>query len=120
MDLAMGLDGWSVQEPGVRSAADTFAWAVLTAGMGIIMVALLMLLLVTRVVRRRRFWCAPAGRDVEVELEEHGLLGFRRRTAVLRCSAFECPGEISCRRGCLRWEGQVRFPMNPPYRVSLS
>lgn len=116
MDLAIGSDGWSVQESWVRSAADGLGWAVL-ACVGIAMVALLTLVLVTRVVRQRRFWCAPAHREVEVQFEERGLPGFRRRSAVLGCSAFECPGEISCRRQCLRSEGRVRFP---PYRVHLS
>jgi hypothetical protein len=120
MDLVFETDGWQVQEPWVQSAADIFAWAVLSGGLVITMVALLVLVLVTRVVRRRRFWCAPANRDVEVEFEERGLLGFRRRTAVLSCSAFECPGEISCRRHCLSAEGQVRLPMNPPYWIRLS
>jgi len=120
MDFAMGSDGWNVQEPWVRSAADVLGWTILGWGVAIIMVALLMLVLITRAVRRRRFWCAPAHREVEVEFEERGLLGFRRPTAVLSCSAFECPGEISCRRQCLRSEGRVRLPMDPPYRIRLS
>jgi hypothetical protein len=120
MDLAMGADGWSVEEPWVRSAADVLGWAVMGWGVGITLVALLMLVLVTRVVRRRRFWCAPAHREVEVEFEERGLLGFRQRTAVLSCSAFDCPGEISCRRQCLRSEGLVRLPMDPPLRIRPS
>ena len=120
MDLAIGADGWSVEEAWVRSAADVLAWTILSWGVGLAMVALLMLVLVTRVVRRRRFWCAPALREVEVEFEERGLLGFRQSTAVLSCSAFECPGEISCGRQCLRAEGRVRVPVDFPYRVHLS
>lgn len=112
MDLAFGPDGGTVQEVWVRSVADVLGWTVLGWGVVFATAALLMLVLVTRVVRRRRFWCAGADRDVEVEFEERGLLGFRRRT-LLSCSAFECPGEITCRRQCLKSETRVRLPLDP-------
>src|ERR1700675_5073732 len=43
---------------------------------------------ITRIVRRRRFWCDRAQGEVEVEFEEQGLIGFRRAVAVRSCSVF--------------------------------
>ena len=50
---------------------------------------------------RRRFWCAWSQREVEVELEKRGLPGIRWMAAVMRCSAFDRPTAIQCRRLCL-------------------
>ena len=60
--------------------------------------------------RRRRFWCAEAGREVEVQFEERGFPGLRRSTAVKSCPVFHPPTAVACRRRCLdapfprRWE----------------
>jgi len=52
-------------------------------------------------IRRYHFWCALSHREVEVEFEEVGLPGFWREVAVKRCSAFDPPTAVSCRRCCL-------------------
>ena len=58
-------------------------------------------LLVTQAVRRRRFYCAPSGLEVEVQFDERGLPGMRRPVGVLSCSAFEPPNAVRCSRRCL-------------------
>lgn len=50
---------------------------------------------------RRYFWCAVHQREVEVELEERGLPGFRVPVAVRSCSVFDPPTAIDCERRCL-------------------
>jgi hypothetical protein len=50
---------------------------------------------------RRSFHCALAGRDVEVQVTERRLFGFPTPVAVHRCSAFESPTAVACRRQCL-------------------
>lgn len=54
-------------------------------------------------VRRHRkiFWCREAQRSVAVEFLQEGHWPFRRETAIVACSAFEHPGLMNCRRGCL-------------------
>ena len=62
------------------------------------------------VIRRRRFWCAEARREVEVEFEERGLPGLPWSTAVKSCPVFDPPAAVGCRRRCVdarfrrRWE----------------
>jgi len=50
---------------------------------------------------RRSFWCATAGRDVEVHL---------RFGKVLCCSAFEHPSAIGCDRRCVDQAFRARWP----------
>lgn len=60
--------------------------------------------------RRRKFWCAEARREVEVQFEERGLPGLPWSTAVRSCPVFDPPTAVGCRRRCLdsrfrrRWE----------------
>jgi hypothetical protein len=120
MDGKMGLAGWSVPEawgPWLQGVTEGLSstiliWGALTAGL-----LLLISLIAIRVVRRRVFWCAQAQRDVEVNIEERGLPGFRRRAAVVSCSAFESPTEVQCRRSCLDQSIRVKLPMTPPFRL---
>jgi hypothetical protein len=51
----------------------------------------------------RSFWCWTAQREVEVEFATmpRRLLG-RRVTGVSRCTRFEEPGEVTCRRACIQ------------------
>lgn len=77
------------------------AWLILTV------VALIVAALWYRQrVSRHSFWCATAGRDVEV------LFRFGR---VLSCSAFEDPTAIVCARRCL--VGSFRVPWPPALPV---
>jgi hypothetical protein len=73
--------------------------------------AVLLLPIATEAVRRRRFWCARVQREVEVEFEEHGLIGFRRAMAVRSCSVFDPPTEVGCRRSCLDRDARALTPM---------
>jgi len=50
---------------------------------------------------RHSFWCATAGRDVEVRL---------RRGCVQSCSAFEEPTTIACARRCHDRSFRVQWP----------
>jgi hypothetical protein len=50
---------------------------------------------------RRSFWCATAGRDVEVRL---------RLGQVLSCSAFEDSSAIACGRHCVDRTFRTRWP----------
>lgn len=59
--------------------------------------------------RRVSFWCRDKGRMVTVKFACPGSFLFRKDTEILSCSAFEDPGLINCRRGCL----------DPSYRASL-
>jgi hypothetical protein len=83
------------------------AWAV-----GAALVLLLATLVASRPVRRR-FWCEQAGREVDVDLEEHGAPGLRRFIAVRRCSAFEPPTAVMCRRSCLHRGAAGGAPVGP-------
>ena len=116
MDFLMMPKEWAGEETAVvQTAADAMGWTAFIWAAAFAL-ALLLTLLAARVVRRRAFWCPGAGREVEVEFEDRGLLGFRRHD-VLTCSAFEHPDEITCGRDCLRAEGRVRMPFDPPYRI---
>lgn len=69
--------------------------------------------------RVQRFWCPDAGQDVEAEIEEHGLPGFRSATGVRRCSAFDPPATVGCARRCLDptfrlpWAAVAPVPVKP-------
>ena len=117
MDFLMMPEGWSGEETAmIQTAADAMGWAAFIWAAAFVLVALILTLLATCVVRRRAFWCPGVGREVEVEFEDRGLLGFRRHD-VLTCSAFEHPHELTCGRDCLREEGRVGMPFDPPYRI---
>lgn len=80
-----------------QGIADALGWGVLLS----LLFLLPLVVLFSRAIRRRRFWCAQSGREVEVEFEEHGLPGFRRSVAVRSCSVFDPPAAVRCRRRCL-------------------
>jgi len=115
VDWPIASPGWDVQEAWVESAT-MLGWGVLIwAGVAAILTVLL-LPIATQAVRRRHFWCARVRREVEVEFEEHGLIGFRRPVAVRSCSVFEPPTQVRCRRSCLKGEKRVWLPMTLPRR----
>jgi hypothetical protein len=101
--------GLDIQEAWVQSAANVLAWGIF--GWGVVVAIILFLGMLAVTIRRRRFWCDQARREVEVEFEEHGLPGFRRPTAVLSCSVFEPPTAVHCRRACLDRDMRVRVQM---------
>lgn len=80
-----------------QGIADMLGWGVLVS----LLFLFPLVVLFSRAIRRRHFWCAQSGREVEVELEEHGLPGFRRAVAVRSCSVFDPPTSVRCRRRCL-------------------
>ena len=72
------------------------AWLVLTV------IALIVMVLWYRFgVWRHAFWCATAGREVEVRMA---------RGCVRSCSAFEDRTAIACGRGCLDRSIRMRWP----------
>ena len=90
----------------VYGATSGLAWGLLG-----VLLLLLPLAIPPLIVRcRRQFWCAAAGKRVEVEFEERGLPGFRNAVAVLSCSCFDHPGAIACRRRCLNSEFRRQWP----------
>jgi len=58
--------------------------------------------------RRRRFWCALQGRNVETVFRTRGLLPQAR--GVLACSAFEDPRAVTCGRRCLEASYRRQWP----------
>ena len=107
-------EAWGPWLQGVREGLSStiLIWGTLTA-----VLLFLIPLIAFKVVRRRAFWCAQAQREVDVNLEERGLPGLRRRVAVLSCSVFESPEQVQCRRSCLDSEIRVKLPMTPPFRL---
>ncbi len=99
-----------MQEAWVDSTT-TLGWAVLIWAGIVATIAVLLLLIAPQAVRRRRFWCARAQREVEVEFEEHGLIGFRRAVAVRSCSVFDPPTQVRCARSCLDLDGRALVPV---------
>lgn len=117
MDFLMTPEGWDGGEVAVvQSVADAMGWASLAWAAGFVLLALLLTIFATSVVRRRAFWCPGVAREVEVDFEDRGVLGFRRR-GVLTCSAFEHPDEVTCERQCVHAEGRLSLPFDPPYRI---
>ena len=117
MDFLMTPEGWHGQEVAViQTVADAMGWGSFAWAVGFALLALLLTIFARRVVRRRAFWCPGAAREVEVDFEDRGLFGFRRR-GVLACSAFERPGEVTCERHCVHADGRLPLPFDPPYRI---
>jgi hypothetical protein len=52
-------------------------------------------------VKRKRFWCRQAGRDVEVRYQTRGLPGLRWITGVKSCTAFDPRSAVTCTRKCI-------------------
>lgn len=110
MDWPIASPGWDVQVAWVDRAS-MLGWGVLIWAGVAATLAMLLLPIATQAVRRRRFWCVRARREVEVEFEEHGLIGFRRAVAVRSCSMFDPPTQVGCRRSCLDQDARARLPM---------
>ena len=70
--------------------------------------------------RRRGFRCPLMRREVEVEFLERWFLGVRQAAVPTRCSAFEVPTAIECRRRCLdrAFRNQWPFPLSVAGRPS--
>ena len=110
MDWPIASPGWEVEVAWIDKVS-LLGWGLLIwAGVAAIL-AMVLVPIATQVVRRRRFWCARARREVEVEFEERGLVGFRRPVAVRSCSVFDPPTQVRCRRGCLDRDVRLRLPM---------
>ena len=94
-------------------------WGVLIWAGVVATLALVLLPIIGRAVRRRRFWCDEAEGEVEVEFEEQGIFGCRRAVAVRSCSMFDPPTQVRCRRSCLDRDARVRMPMTlaRPWRL---
>ena len=95
MDWPLGWAGGDVSQG--WSFSDVLAWGLL----GALLFLFPLVVLFSRAIRRRRFWCVKSGREVEVQFEEHGLPGFRRQAAVKSCSAFDPSTTRPCGRECL-------------------
>jgi hypothetical protein len=81
----------------VRNLCDALGWGMLAA----LLLVVPLIVLFARVVRRRRFWCSRAHREVEVEFVDQGLPGMRRSANVWSCTAFDPPTAVTCRRECV-------------------
>ena len=96
-----------------QGITDALGWGMLAA----LVFLVPLVVLFSRVIRRRRLWCAQNRREVEVEFEERGLPGFRYAVSVRSCSVFDPPTAVECRRSCLdadvrrqKWEPAVPIP----------
>lgn len=72
----------------------------------------------SHMIRRRRFWCAQAKREVEVLVEERGLPGFAHAASVTSCSVFDPPTALTCDRRCVSAEFRRRWPSALPIMKS--
>jgi hypothetical protein len=100
MDWPVTTPGWDVADTGLQQALDMFLgkavfWSTLTIALAVAALALLAVVTVSRVVRRR-VWCAEAGRLAEVDFEERGVRGFHRPVLVHSCSLFDPPTDVRC------------------------
>lgn len=112
MEWPMLWTEWEAGDVWVQNAADGVWWVLLIwAAIGMA-VLLLTQLVVGPALKRRRFVCRQAGREVEVEFEERGLAGLRRAVAVRSCSVFDPPSAVRCRRFCLSPDARVRLPLS--------
>lgn len=99
--------GWT------QALADVMAWGSLLS----LLLLVPLLVLFSQALRRRRFWCLASRREVEVEMEEVGVPGFRRAVAVRSCTAFDPATAVTCRRKCLEVDyRRVCEPVLPTYR----
>ena len=112
MEWPMLWTEWEAGDVWVQNAADGVWWVLLIWAATVMGVLLLTQLVVGPALKRRRFICAEAGREVEVEFEEWGLAGLRRATAVRSCSVFDPPSVVQCRRACLRRDVRVQLPLS--------
>jgi hypothetical protein len=98
MDIPGAVDGLDVWfQAWIQGFLLLFAEIGAIVVMGAVVMAIFAFFCATTV--RRWFWCALAGRAVEVEFERRGLL--RTLARVRSCSAFEDKTAIGCGRRCL-------------------
>ena len=124
MDWPVTTPGWDVADTGLQQALDMFLgravfWSTLTIALAVAALALLAVVTVSRVVRRR-VWCPGAGRLAEVDFEEHGVRGFQRPVFVHSCSLFDPPTDVRCQCACLDaiWGVHADAPADPAAAVS--
>jgi hypothetical protein len=97
MDL---MSAWPEETAAVtwtQGIADAMAWGALAS----LLLLVPLLVLFSQAIRRRRFWCGRAGREVEVAFEERGLPGLPYAVSVKSCSVFDPSSAVSCGRQCL-------------------
>jgi len=80
-----------------QGLVDAFSWALLLA----VLLVVPLVVLFSRALRKRTFWCAQKRRDVEVVMDERGLPGLRAGVAVESCTAFDPPTAVTCQQRCL-------------------
>jgi len=112
MELPMLWTEWGAEDVWAPNAADGVWWVLVIWALMVLGVLLLTLLVVDPALKRRRFVCVEAGREVEVEFEERGLAGLRRAVAVRSCSVFEPPSAVECRRACLSRDVRLQLPLS--------
>jgi hypothetical protein len=111
-----GLDLWF--QAWIQGFLLLFAEIGATVVMGAVVIAIFAFFSARTV--RRWFWCAQAGRAVEVEFERRGPL--RTLARVRSCSAFEDKTAIGCSRRCLdgnfrrQWEQALPVADGRPAR----
>ena len=113
MEVPMEWAGAEAGEMWIQGLADALGWGMLAA----LLFMVPLVVLFSRAIRRRRFWCAQARRDVEVEFQEHGLPGFRWSAAVKSCSVFDPATAVACQRRCL--DAQFRRQWDGPLPVRM-
>ena len=111
MDWFAAVPGNDAEALFVETIAALFAWG---SAIDAVVFLVLSAVAVMVVYRRRRFWCAQAGRTAEVEFEEVGLPGRRRAVAVHSCSLFSPPTHVTCDGRCLAAEISARRPLSHP------
>jgi len=109
MDWPMLGTEWEAGDVLVQNPADGIWWVLVIWALTAAVVLILVQLVVGPALRRRRFVCAQAGREVEVEFVESGFAGFRRMVAVRSCSVFDPPSAVACRRACLNRDARIRL-----------
>ena len=108
MDWSRGWPVEQVREGWVQGLTDVFSWGLILA----VLFLVPLLVVFSSGIRRRQFYCAQSGREVEVEFEERGVPGFRCDVAVRSCSVFDPPTAVDCQRRCLN--SDYRRQWEPP------
>ncbi len=100
MEWSAGLEEPVLNDPSTWAGLDSALWIMIGWGLGASGLLILMTVVVTRT-RHLRFWCVDAGRNVEVDVEECGLVGLRPRRTVRSCTVFDPPTSVTCGCTCL-------------------
>src|SRR5262245_41737058 len=100
--MEMAWEGWNdpVREAwaqGVQALADAVGTTMLIA----LLILVPLVVVFSRMIHRRRFWCSAVSRDVDVEFEECGFPRLAWGSVVRSCSAFDPPTAVSCARHCV-------------------